>query len=154
MDNLAHGLVGAALGRAVADRHVPLAGLIGAVAANAPDWTELLIGLPGPPDKYLVLHRGITHSLVGALVQILVLTLLVGGSWRMTSRPPWRRLLPDTQARASTSDVFPLAPWPTNATLRMALEPYTFMASTSLRELDSQGGEPGEGCQIAAGRVP
>lgn len=93
MDNLAHALVGAALGRAVSDRHVPLAGLIGAVAANAPDWTELLIGLPGPPDKYLVLHRGITHSLVGALVQILVLTLLVGGSWRMTSRPPWRWLL-------------------------------------------------------------
>ena len=92
MDNLAHALVGAALGRAVADRHVPLAGVIGAVAANAPDWTELLIGLPGPPDKYLVLHRGITHSLVGALVEILVLTLLVGGSWRLASRPPWRRL--------------------------------------------------------------
>lgn len=93
MDNLAHTLVGAALGRAVADRHVPLAGVIGAVAANAPDWTELLIGLPGPPDKYLVLHRGITHSLVGALVQIVLLTLLVGGSWRVTSRPPWRWLL-------------------------------------------------------------
>ncbi|MGH7522305.1 MAG: metal-dependent hydrolase [Gemmatimonadales bacterium] len=93
MDNLAHTLVGAALGRAVADRHVPLAGVIGAVAANAPDWTELLIGLPGPPEKYLVLHRGITHSLVGALVQIVLLTLLVGGSWRVASRPPWRRLL-------------------------------------------------------------
>lgn len=93
MDNLAHTLVGAALGRAVADRHVPLAGVIGAIAANAPDWTELLIGLPGPPDKYLVLHRGITHSLVGALVQIVLLTLVVGGSWRMTSRPPWRWLV-------------------------------------------------------------
>lgn len=93
MDNLAHTLVGAALGRAIADRHVPLAGVLGAIAANAPDWTELLIGLPGPPDQYLVLHRGITHSLVGALVQILALTLLVGGSWRVTTRPPWRRLL-------------------------------------------------------------
>ena len=93
MDNLAHTLVGAALGRAVADRHVPLAGVLGAIAANAPDWTELLIGLPGPPGQYLVLHRGITHSLVGALVQILALTLLVGGSWRVTTRPPWRRLL-------------------------------------------------------------
>ena len=28
-----------------------------------------------------------------------------------------------TQASASTSDVLPLAPWPTNATFRMALEP-------------------------------
>lgn len=93
MDNLAHTLVGAALGRAVADRHVPLASVIGAVAANAPDWTELLIGLPSTPDKYLVLHRGITHSLLGALVQIFALMLLVGASWRISSRPPWRWLL-------------------------------------------------------------
>lgn len=93
MDNLAHTLVGAALGRAVADRHVPLASVIGAVAANAPDWTEFLIGLPSTPDRYLVLHRGITHSLLGALVQILALTLLVGASWRISSRPPWRWLL-------------------------------------------------------------
>jgi inner membrane protein len=93
MDNLAHTLVGAALGRAVADRHVPLASVIGAIAANAPDWTEFLIGLPSTPDRYLVLHRGITHSLLGALVQILALTLLVGASWRISSRPPWRWLL-------------------------------------------------------------
>lgn len=94
MDNLAHTLVGAALGRAVADRHVPLAGVIGAIAANAPDWTEFLIGLPSRvPGEYLVLHRGITHSLLGAVVQILVLTLLVGSSWRVATRPPWRWLL-------------------------------------------------------------
>lgn len=94
MDNLAHALVGAALGRAVADRHVPLAGVIGAIAANAPDWTEFLIGLPSrAPDRFLILHRGITHSLLGALVQILALTLLVGVSWRISSRPPWRWLL-------------------------------------------------------------
>lgn len=93
MDNLAHTLVGAALGRAVADRHVPLAGVIGAIAANAPDWTEFLIGLPSTPDRYLVLHRGITHSLLGALIEILALTLLVGVSWRISTRPPWRWLL-------------------------------------------------------------
>ena len=93
MDNLAHTLVGAALGRAVADRHVPLASVIGAVAANAPDWTEFLIGLPSTPDQYLVLHRGITHSLLGALIEVLTLTLLVGASWGISSRPPWRRLL-------------------------------------------------------------
>ena len=46
MDNLAHALVGAALGRAVADRHVPRAATIGIVAANAPDWTELFLGWP------------------------------------------------------------------------------------------------------------
>lgn len=96
MDNLAHALVGAALGRAVADRHVPRAGLIGIVAANAPDWTELFIGLPGPRAAYLVLHRGITHSLVGALVEIAALTLLIGGVWRLVrpdNAPPWRWLV-------------------------------------------------------------
>jgi membrane-bound metal-dependent hydrolase YbcI (DUF457 family) len=94
MDNLAHTLVGAALGRAVADRHVPLAGVLGAIAANAPDWTEFLIGLPSDqPGQYLVLHRGITHSLLGAAVEILLLTLLVGVSWRISTRPPWRWLL-------------------------------------------------------------
>lgn len=83
MDNLAHALVGAALGRAVADRHVGRAGLIGVVAANAPDWTELFIGLPGTRAEFLVLHRGITHSLIGALVETIGLTLLIGGGWRV-----------------------------------------------------------------------
>ena len=83
MDNLAHALVGAALGRAVADRHVPRAALIGIVAANVPDLSELLIGLPGTRADYLVLHRGITHSLVGATVEIVALTLLIGAGWRL-----------------------------------------------------------------------
>ncbi len=83
MDNLAHALVGAALMRAVADRHVPRAGLIGVVAANVPDLSELLIGLPGTRADYLVLHRGVTHSLIGALGEIVALTLLVGVGWRL-----------------------------------------------------------------------
>jgi inner membrane protein len=92
MDNLAHALVGAALGRAVADRHVGRAGLIGIVAANAPDWTELFIGLHGTRADYLMLHRGITHSLVGALVETAALTLLIGAGWRLVrpaTAPPW-----------------------------------------------------------------
>ena len=83
MDNLAHALVGAALMRAVADRHVPRAAVIGIVAANVPDVSELLIGLPGTRADYLVLHRGITHSLVGALAEMVALTLLVGVGWRL-----------------------------------------------------------------------
>lgn len=95
MDNLAHALVGAALGRAVADPKVARSALLGAVAANAPDWTELFIGLPGDRAVYLVRHRGITHSLVGALVETLALTLLVGIGARWWTRrrggtaPPW-----------------------------------------------------------------
>lgn len=91
MDNLAHALVGAALGRAVADRHVPGAATIGVVAANAPDWTELFIGLPGTPADYLQLHRGITHSLVGAIVEIIGLTLLIRGGWWLAAQWMQRR---------------------------------------------------------------
>ena len=102
MDNLAHALVGGVLGRAVADRHLPRAALIGMIAANAPDWTEPFIGLRlgGDLADYLVLHRGITHALVSALVQIVALTLLIGLGVRWWSRrsggggkpPPWGSL--------------------------------------------------------------
>ncbi len=91
MDNLAHALVGAALGRAVADRHVPRAATIGIVAANAPDWTELFIGLPGTRAQFLELHRGITHSLAGAFVEIVALTLLIRGGWWLVYRWMQRR---------------------------------------------------------------
>lgn len=97
MDNLAHALVGAVLGRAVADSHVPRAALIGVVAANAPDWTEPFIGLRLGGDRadYLILHRGITHALVIALLEIAALTLLIGLAARWWTRrrggtaPPW-----------------------------------------------------------------
>jgi len=90
MDNLAHALVGAALGRAVADRHLPRAATIGVVAANAPDWTELFLGLPGwTPAEFLQLHRGITHSLVGAIVEIVGLTLLFRVGWWLVAQ--WMR---------------------------------------------------------------
>ena len=95
MDNIAHALVGAVLGRAIADRRMPAPALTGAVVANAPDWTELFIGLPSDGANYLVLHRGITHSLAGAAVQIALLAALiqVGGAWwarrQGASAPAW-----------------------------------------------------------------
>ena len=100
MDNLAHALVGAALGRAIADRHVARAGLIGAVAANMPDWAETLTGYFGwPRADFLIHHRGITHSLAAAPIEIVALTLIVGiaaRSWRRWrgsgAIPPWRWL--------------------------------------------------------------
>lgn len=105
MDNLAHTLIGAALGRAVAGRELPAAGWIGAVAGNAPDFIELLLRptswSPGGGVTYLVFHRGITHSLVGAALEILVLTVLTGAiaflarRWggpgaRAAPQLPWR----------------------------------------------------------------
>ena len=82
MDNLAHTLVGAALGRAIAGHRIRGAGLVGAIAGNAPDWTELLaapgVGPPRSGLTYLEWHRGITHSLLGAAIEIAALALLVG----------------------------------------------------------------------------
>jgi membrane-bound metal-dependent hydrolase YbcI (DUF457 family) len=79
VDNLAHALVGAALGRAVAGRKVPAAGWIGAVAANAPDWSEFFLGLP-PWRRgvaFYELHRGVTHSFLGAAVETAVIVVAV-----------------------------------------------------------------------------
>src|SRR5439155_25622956 len=99
MDNLSHTLVGAALGRAIAGHRIRGAGLVGAIAGNAPDWTELLaapgVGPPRSGLTYLEWHRGITHSLLGAAIEIAALTLLVwlGERWWSRRRgrpaPPW-----------------------------------------------------------------
>src|SRR6266403_5603040 len=100
MDNLAHTLVGAALGRAVGGRELPASGWIGAIAGNAPDWAELLLkpGLWTRPagGDYLIYHRGITHCFVGAAVEIVALTGLIALLSRWWARragvppPPWR----------------------------------------------------------------
>jgi inner membrane protein len=100
MDNLAHALVGAALGRAVAERTVRAAALVGAIAGNAPDVAELFIppgaSTPHAGVFYLVYHRGITHSLVGAAVEIVVLSAIAGALLTWWARrhgeaaPAWR----------------------------------------------------------------
>ena len=88
MDNLAHTLVGAALGRAVAARRVPAAAWIGAIAANAPDWSEFLIGFR--PERgtsaYYTMHRGITHSFAGAVIETVAIAAV---AWGLVSL--WRR---------------------------------------------------------------
>src|SRR5207245_2299407 len=71
-----------AVGRVVAGRELPAAGWIGAVAGNAPDVAELLLRpnswSPDAGVTYLVFHRGITHSLVGAALEIAVLAGVIG----------------------------------------------------------------------------
>ena len=98
MDNLAHAVVGAALGRVTADARVPRAALLGAVAANLPDLTELLYRRPLRGITYLELHRGFTHSLAGAALEIAAGTVLVGLmlAWRARrsgGAVPWGPLL-------------------------------------------------------------
>ena len=55
MDNIAHTLVGAALGRTVADRRAPYPALVGAFAANLPDIIERIIGPAGRRFDYLTM---------------------------------------------------------------------------------------------------
>lgn len=88
MDNLAHTLVGAVIGRAVAGDKVRAAGWIGAIAANAPDWSEIVIGdLPARGSgAYYALHRGITHSLLGAAVETVAIALVVWGIFALADR--------------------------------------------------------------------
>lgn len=93
VDNLAHTLVGAVLGRAVGGDKVPAGGWIGAVAANAPDWSELLVGLRADRGSgaYYTLHRGITHSFLGAAVLTAALTLVVWAIFGLLRRRAPRR---------------------------------------------------------------
>jgi len=88
VDNLAHAVVGAALGRAVAGKKVPAAGWIGAVAANAPDWTELFLGFRPTRGAlaYYTNHRGITHSLLGAAVETVAITGVLWGLFALLHR--------------------------------------------------------------------
>jgi inner membrane protein len=91
VDNLAHTLVGAALGRTIGGDKIPAAGWIGAVAANAPDWCEpVLFRFDRASGAYYALHRGITHSLIGAAVETVAITLAIWGIFVLTRRraPP------------------------------------------------------------------
>lgn len=95
MDNLAHTLVGAAIGRAIGDSRVPAPALLGALAANAPDYNEFL---PGMPPRSNFNHRGITHSLLGAAIQTAVFVIVTGllmlPGCRRENRPvPWKTIL-------------------------------------------------------------
>jgi len=86
VDNLAHALVGAAIGRAAVGSRVPRAAVLGAVAANAPDWAEVFTGWPWPGAVFLSEHRGITHALAGVAVEIVGLVVVLGTGWWW-----WRR---------------------------------------------------------------
>jgi inner membrane protein len=86
MDNVAHTLVGAVVGRAVGGARVPRAGLLGIVAANTPDVAELLTVAPWPRVQHLALHRGLTHAIVGVAVEIAVLALGAALLYRWLAR--------------------------------------------------------------------
>ena len=84
MDNLTHSLVGLAAAKAGLERASPYATLVCVLAANLPDVD--IVTLAGGPRAYLANHRGITHSLVGALALALALPVLFFACERLLAR--------------------------------------------------------------------
>ena len=94
MDNLAHTLVGVAIGRSIGGDKIPAAGWVGAVAANAPDWSEpLIFRLDRQSGAFYTLHRGITHSFIGAAVETVAITLAVWGIFVLAHRRAPQRVI-------------------------------------------------------------
>lgn len=84
MDNLTHSLVGLAAAKAGLERVSPYATAVCVLAANLPDAD--IVTLAAGPAAYLEHHRGITHSIVGALVLGAALPLLLVGVDRLVAR--------------------------------------------------------------------
>ena len=85
MDNCTHTLVGIALGKTRLGKVAPLARPALIFAANAPD-LDLVAQWFGGKSAYLVHHRGITHSVLGILLETVLLTLLFGWLGRFFTR--------------------------------------------------------------------
>jgi inner membrane protein len=117
MDNLTHSLVGLAVAKAGLDRLSPGATVLCMAAANAPD-ADVVTTLWGR-WVYLHHHRGITHSIVGALLLALLLPLLFYGGERVVARlrgkPPSFRLpgllVASLLAMATHPLMRPFLPW-------------------------------------------
>lgn len=87
MDNLTHSLTGLALARVGLNRSVPHATLLLILSANAPDID--IIALSRGPLRYLELHRGYSHSLLGLPVMAALCVLFAASVYR--EKLPWVR---------------------------------------------------------------
>ena len=105
MDNLTHSVVGLGIG-ALVDRSLPdepsperqrvrtrMLLVIGFLASNFPDLDLVLTHLLEPPLGYLLQHRGHTHTLIGALGELVLLLAAIWLLW-----PSARRLLRESGA--------------------------------------------------------
>ncbi|GAB4232764.1 MAG: hypothetical protein Kow00109_05330 [Acidobacteriota bacterium] len=84
MENLTHTLTGLAVSQTSVGRKTPGGPLLLAIAANAPD-LEILSGNP-TSLHYFYYHRGITHSLPGAVGLALCFSLVAWGWGRTRGR--------------------------------------------------------------------
>ena len=84
MDNITHSLVGLAASKAGLEKLSPGATVLCILAANAPDAD--IVALIGGRWNYLHHHRGITHSILGAMVLGLTLPLIFYFADRLIAR--------------------------------------------------------------------
>jgi inner membrane protein len=87
MDNVTHSLTGLALSRAGLDRFSPKSVWLLILSANAPDID--IAAAPQGAFRYLQIHRGYTHSLLGLPIMALMVVLVVAGASRQ--KLPWLR---------------------------------------------------------------
>lgn len=84
MDNLTHSLVGLAASKAGLEKLSPGATVLCILAANVPD--SDIVTLIGGRWNYLHHHRGVTHSILGAIVLGLTLPLIFYFADRLLAR--------------------------------------------------------------------
>jgi inner membrane protein len=88
MDSLTHICLGACIGEIALGKKLGKKALLwGALAQSLPD-IDIVASLFVSPDKDLLIHRGITHSLVFAVIVGLLIALLAGRVHRKSLLPP------------------------------------------------------------------
>lgn len=87
MDNVTHSLTGWALSRAGLDRTCPRAVWLLVLSANAPDLD--VVSAPFGALRYLEVHRGYTHSLLGLPFMAALTVVVVAAIFRQ--KLPWMR---------------------------------------------------------------
>ena len=124
MDNLTHSLVGLAASKAGLEKLSPGATTLCILAANSPD-ADIVALIFGGRWAFLHQHRGISHSIVGAVTLALALPLIFYlGDWiaaRVRKRLPNANLKGLLLASIVVTATHPLLDWTNNYGVRFLL---------------------------------
>ena len=117
MDNLTHSLIGLTAAKAGLEKLSPGATVLCVLAANAPD-ADIITGILGDRWIYLRHHRGITHSIIGALLIAVALPLIFYAVAlliaRIRKRKPSVKLVGLLIASLIATATHPLMDWTNN----------------------------------------
>lgn len=124
MDNLTHSLIGLAAAKAGLEKLSPGTTTLCVIAANSPDF-DIVALIVGGRWTYLQHHRGITHSIVGALALALALPLVfyLGDQIiaRLRKRAPTVKLTGLVVASIIATATHPFMDWTNNYGMRFLL---------------------------------